>query len=484
MLPSPLDLLAARGKTLVALLVLVLVLAAAVPVGAQAPPATAWQALMAERPEADDHTSISTLERRILQVLTPAQATAYAAGEDPEALVLANGETLASFLDRQRRLEASGLLYKPIVPCRVLDSRRIGPPLAVEEKLQLHLRGPATDYSRQGGENSGCGLPGLRGEVLRTNSARALMLSVETHDAAGLGSVELWPAGGARRPGIGLVSFGLGTGSRQMLVVAVCDEESVHPCQNGDLALALHGAAAHVVADVLGYFEPPWTAFAQEPKEHGPDDETPAALKSTGLWQQSGDDIYYTAGRVAIGTDTPEWTLSIAEALHARILLRSDDDGLSNEVGIGFSNLDGTEFFQIGLDDDGENAFHIGPKHLTSKYLTILSDGKVGINTKTPDMPLTIYGTAHLRSNNPNLRLTDKSVGETDPGYSWNVRNQNSAFKIYEGTRLNSPAFFIRSDGNVGIHTTQPDEVFQVEGNFKLSGNIVPIGDLCIGNCS
>ncbi|MCP4659135.1 MAG: hypothetical protein GY856_27310, partial [bacterium] len=453
MLSLPPHSLGRRAKVLAALLAL-----AALPAdGTQDPPATAWQALLAERPEVVDDTSVSNLERNILQLLTPEQADAYAGGGDAAEMRLPNGETLASWLDRQRRLEASGLLYKPLVPCRVLDTRRMSRTLAADEELFLHVGGAAADFSHQGGEDGGCGVPGLRGEVLRTNTARALMLSVEIHDAAGPGSVELWPGGGARRPGIGLLSYGPDASPRQMLVVGVCDEESVRPCDHGDIALVLRGAAAHVVADVLGYFEPPWTALAQRPAELEPADQGPATFKTTGLWQQNGTDIYYSGGKVGIGTDTPYWTLSVSETRHPRILLRSDDAGLDNEVGIGFSNLDGTEFFQIGLDNDGDNALHIGPKYLTSKYLTILSDGKVGINTVDPDTALTVYGRTHLRSNNPTLRLTDRSVGEADPGHSWNVRNQNSAFKIYEGTQTNSPALFISSGENVGINTTTPD---------------------------
>jgi hypothetical protein len=40
------------------------------------------------------------------------------------------------------------------------------------------------------------------------------------------------------------------------------------------------------------------------------------------------------------------------------------------------------------------------------------------------------------------------------------------------------------ADKNVGIGTTTPSEKLQLEGDFKLNGNIVSDGDICIGECN
>ena len=119
---------------------------------------SAWEALLAERPEAVEDPDVSPLERRILQVLTPKQAEAFVSGRPPEEVILAGGETLKDFIDRTSRLAAAGLLYKPLVPCRLLDTRRIGKTVRQGEVVNLMARGPQADYSGQGGKSDGCGV--------------------------------------------------------------------------------------------------------------------------------------------------------------------------------------------------------------------------------------------------------------------------------------------------------------------------------------
>ena len=40
-----------------------------------------------------------------------------------------------------------------------------------------------------------------------------------------------------------------------------------------------------------------------------------------------------------------------------------------------------------------------------------------------------------------------------------------------------------RSSGNIGVGKTGPTEQLDVDGNIKLSGNILSNGDICIGAC-
>ena len=448
---------------------------------------TAWQKLLAEHPEAAADPKLSRLERRVLQVLTPEQAEIYAAGGQlAESLLIPSGETLDEFIERAQRVDASGLLYKPLVPCRILDTRRTATGRTDGTTFYLRVRGPRKDYSHWGGNADGCGLPDLRGKVLLTNTARALMLSIEVDEALGPGTIELWPANASPRPGLGLVSYDqeAGPGPRQSLVVAMCDEENISPCELGDVALSINGAAAHLIVDVIGYFEPLWSAITNS--SDGPLEiskpQSWVKAATAPYWEQGGNpaDIHYSDGRVGVGTAIPTATVHVSETGSQANIYAERTDG--HFVGL----LSGSGW--SGLAYENTSYFSIGPVGMIggvpNRTLTITPDKNVGIGTTDPDTRLTVYGTAHLRSNNPVLRFTDRSVVEGEPGEVWNLRNQNSSFKIYEASKVNNPAFFIRNDGNVGIQTTQPDEALQVDGNVKLTGSILSDNDICIGNCN
>ncbi len=319
MLFLPAKSLGRRGKVAAALLALVLV---ALPAArAQDPPATAWQALLAERPEATDDTSISTPERKILQVLTPEQADAYANGRDAAQILLRSGETLAEFIDRTERARAAGLVIRPLEPCTMLDTRKVGK-LAAGERRTVRVRGPGTDYSAQGGAAAGCGVPGLVGGALKLNAARAVLLAVEVREAEGTGELALWPSHGPPAPRTGLVAYGPESPATvPSLIVPLCDEESVEPCRDGDLELRLDGAGAHVVLTVHGVLEPAVaTIDAADSETAGvPDKSTTAPY-----WEKrtDNDNLYYTDGFVGIGTSDPQYKLD----LKGEVLFSASED--------------------------------------------------------------------------------------------------------------------------------------------------------------
>jgi len=101
-------------------------------------------------------------------------------------------------------------------------------------------------------------------------------------------------------------------------------------------------------------------------------------------------------GNVGIGTSAIQWKLNIGGEQHPRILMKSNSNGTGNEVGIGFTNYDESEFYEIGLDNEGKNSFHIGNKYFLSKYFTINSLGKIGIGTDSPTEKLDVNGNIRL----------------------------------------------------------------------------------------
>ncbi len=288
------------------------VLVIGLPVLAQEVPITAWEKLLEEDPHAVEDTSISALERRILQVLTPEQADAYAAGQDPEEILVPGGECLATFIDRTERTRAAGLVIRPIEPCTLVDTRVAGTRLAARERRTVRARGPAADYSAQGGSAEGCGIPDLRGDVLRRNAARGLLVAVEVRDADGPGMLKLWPAHGPPEPAIGVLAYGPDeVATASSLIIGLCEEESVDPCPSGDLELKAEGAGADVVLTVMGVLETVESVVAGTPHT-GDTAPTPKATVEP-YWEKRTDSdvLYYLEGGIGVRTDNPEATLHV-----------------------------------------------------------------------------------------------------------------------------------------------------------------------------
>ncbi|MEO1368738.1 MAG: hypothetical protein AAFX50_16305, partial [Acidobacteriota bacterium] len=248
---------------------------------------------------AADLTAISAEERRILQVLTPHQARAYSKGAAPEDLLLADGRSLQDFLEDRAREVEGGLVLKSIGPCVLFDRETFG-----QQTLRLH--GQERDYSPHGGSAEGCGIPGLRGEILRTPTARALLVSVHVRDAVDDGVVKIWPLGG-RKPDFGTLAF---RGSDPLpatlptLVVTLCDEESRAPCREGDLFMSVEGSPVRVTLTVLGVFEPAPRVPVDAAWIEADVDRLGRNLKSTlaSSWELGpNDELSYSNGDVAIG---------------------------------------------------------------------------------------------------------------------------------------------------------------------------------------
>ncbi len=212
----------------------------------------------AQQAKARDDAAIAAMEKKILQVLTPEQTTDYLRGADPAQILLPSGENLAELISRLERSLEAGLVYKPVEPCLIFDTRKLGARLVAGDTRALLVRGARTDYSQRGGSAGGCGIPGLSGEGLKTNIARVLFLNVEVFDAEGPGELAVWPDGGSPEPASGLLTYAdipYSIGFKSSVAVAMCDEQSANPCEAGDLKVRARESGAHVAISVLGYFE-------------------------------------------------------------------------------------------------------------------------------------------------------------------------------------------------------------------------------------
>jgi hypothetical protein len=146
---------------------------------------------------------------------------------------------------------AADLLYTPLTPCRVLDTRAsIGGILQPGIAQAFRIAGPTTDLSSQGGNAMGCGVP---------VGATAVAVNFAATQSAGPGNLRAfaWASGTPTPPTATVLNFGnLAAAGLNALanavIVPLCDPAAA-TC-TFDLYLQVFGSNTHVVGDVLGYF--------------------------------------------------------------------------------------------------------------------------------------------------------------------------------------------------------------------------------------
>jgi hypothetical protein len=150
------------------------------------------------------------------------------------------GAPLANLGDGQ-----SDLVYTPLTPCRIIDTRIAGGPIAAGGTRDFQVTG--NNLAAQGGSATGCGVPIF--------NATAAVINFVAVDAQGAGDLRITPFGTpmplaailnyAKIPGV--ANFNLANG----LPVAIC--AAGFSC-TFDFTLQADASATDIVADVQGYF--------------------------------------------------------------------------------------------------------------------------------------------------------------------------------------------------------------------------------------
>ncbi|MDF1672521.1 MAG: hypothetical protein P1U41_03395 [Vicingaceae bacterium] len=140
-------------------------------------------------------------------------------------------------------------------------------------------------------------------------------------------------------------------------------------------------------------------------------------IPNTGsLWQSNSPDIYFSTGKVGIGTSTPNRTLAIETSS-----LTGDGISINNSSsgnpGIEFQTL-GNPRYVMGIDQSDNNKFKIGTTNIfTNTRLTINSLGNVGIGTNNPFHRFSVASTdsviASFVGANPNASIV--SIASINP---------------------------------------------------------------------
>jgi hypothetical protein len=136
------------------------------------------------------------------------------------------------------------LVYSPIAPCRIVDTRVGSGPLTTGFPRNFYVAG-VDGFSSQGGNPAGCGLP--RGP------ATAAVVNFVAVNPSGPGNLRAWAYGGSA-PTASIINYAaVGMNIANAVVVPLCDVGS-STCIPGDITVQADVSGTHLVADVVGYF--------------------------------------------------------------------------------------------------------------------------------------------------------------------------------------------------------------------------------------
>jgi hypothetical protein len=143
------------------------------------------------------------------------------------------------------------MAYSTVNPCRLLDTRLAGGPIAANTIRNFKVKGT---LSSQGGNSSGCGVP---------SDATGAMINFVSVNPTGAGNLLAWAYPISTAPTASTLNFGVVAGLSGLangIAVPICDP-GVDSCTY-DLRIKASVSATDVVADVVGYFRAPFPAPA------------------------------------------------------------------------------------------------------------------------------------------------------------------------------------------------------------------------------
>jgi hypothetical protein len=145
---------------------------------------------------------------------------------------------------------SSDMVFTPVTPCRLLDTRLAGG--AIAANTQRNFLVTAGNLAGQGGSATGCGVP--------TDATAAVVnFTVVTPDGPGNLRAYATATPQPAAPLAATMTFGAVAGLDALsngTVVPLCDRSTTTCPSSGDMRIQLSGSGAQVVADVLGYFHP------------------------------------------------------------------------------------------------------------------------------------------------------------------------------------------------------------------------------------
>jgi hypothetical protein len=217
---------------------------------------------------------------------------------------------------------ASNLVFTPLVPCRILDTRTgqgnfLGP---IAGNHTISIQTNLSDFTAQGGNDKSCGMPtGI--------DAAAIMLNVVAVSPPGGGNLRVYPFNEAL-PNASTVNFVPGQTIANNTVVGQCIN-----C-NADVSIFV-ATQADVIVDVVGYFDKP--SISYKIGDTGPQGGKVFAVDATGehgLEAQLNDLGTYTwvDAKTAALNQGDSWRLPTKDELNLLYLQKSVVGGFKDSV--------------------------------------------------------------------------------------------------------------------------------------------------------
>ncbi len=147
----------------------------------------------------------------------------------------------------------SELLFVPVAPCRILDTRNISGGFVAAGQVRHYLVAGSNAFLAQGGTGGGCGIPDGAAEPV----APAVVINFIAVGPAGPGNLRAWEFG-QPAPNASVINYSNVPGLNIANGVVVPIEGTA--AQPWDLSIQADVSGTHVVADVTGYF----TRFPRE----------------------------------------------------------------------------------------------------------------------------------------------------------------------------------------------------------------------------
>jgi hypothetical protein len=144
----------------------------------------------------------------------------------------------------------SELVYTPVAPSRLIDTRRAGGSLAPGSPRDFKVSGSGLQI--QGGAPEGCGVP--------VSAAKAAVVNFTAVNPTGSGNLRAWaysePPEPAPVASIVNYAFVPGLNIANAIVIPLCDDDHT-TCSGLDIRVQADNSGTHLVADVVGFFEFP-----------------------------------------------------------------------------------------------------------------------------------------------------------------------------------------------------------------------------------